>query len=689
MKKHSVLQSIVAAWCAVVIVLCGAACGTQSDGANSAEARKTPMPELTAAYLDEHYEGYRTDFYEAVNKEAFASREISDDELGYDHFSDLQNDVTSRMHDLASDAAKDAAESDDLDVRTVGTLWATGMDKEGRNAGGFGVVQQYIDDVDAAKSIQDLMGVAAEFGREYGLYSFLGVSVGVDAADSARKVHGLLQTDTGLTREEWYADAEETQQRVGYFKDLLGELWQQAGASPEEATRKVDAVTAAMKDLAKDSLTLAEQYDSEKTYNVYKVADLEKMFRNVVPFDRFCEAYDLEPSDDIVISEVQLVTATIDFLETADLQLTKDYIKTVLFNDIRGFGTYDAYEKSSENFHERMGMPQGDRLEADLLDTLNDYAPFECGRLYADKYYDPAVEEDIQTMVDDIVEVYERRIGNLDWMGEETKAAALKKLSTIDARIGVPDKWPQAQYNQELSLKMPEEGGLFIDNMMEIWKVRQDLDFSTVDEPVDKTQWDESPLNVNAYYDPTTNSIILMAAILDGEFYSADASEEKNLGGIGSVIAHEITHAFDVSGSQYDENGNFRDWWSEEDGQKFDELSQKVSEYYSGQEIRGIGINGEQTLMENIADLGAVSCISDVAKNKKLDLKHVYLAYGQLWMEQMRDEWSAELLATDTHSPGKIRVNAVLSAIDDFYDAFDIAETDGMYVAPADRPRIW
>ena len=238
-------------------------------------------------------------------------------------------------------------------------------------------------------------------------------------------------------------------------------------------------------------------------------------------------------------------------------------------------------------------------------------------------------------------------------------------------------------------MKRPEEGGLYVDNLMEIAHVQMEQVFQTKDEPVDKSEWLVYPQEVNAYYDTSTNSITILAGILQEPFYDPDAEPEENLGKIGAVIGHEITHAFDSAGAQYDAEGNIRNWWTDEDLEYFQELSQKVTDYYDGMEIAGLEVNGEQTVTENIADLGGLSCVLEIAEQNGYDLKTVMESWASLWAEELRPEALSNQIATDVHSPGKIRVNAVLSAMDQFYDVCGIEEGDGMYYPPEERPGIW
>ena len=247
----------------------------------------------------------------------------------------------------------------------------------------------------------------------------------------------------------------------------------------------------------------------------------------------------------------------------------------------------------------------------------------------------------------------------MDWMSEETRAEAIKKLDTLDVQIGMPEVWPQDLH--PISLTRPEDGGLYVENHLAYQKADIDYNFSSKDEPVNKALWVMTPQSVNAYYSPDSNSITFLAGILQDPFYSPEASDAENLGRIGMVVAHEITHAFDDNGSQYDENGNIRNWWTDEDREKFLELSGKVVDYYGAMEVQGIPVNGTQTLSENIADLGAVSCITEIAENEGYDLKEMYTAYAGLWAQKIRDEALAANMAVNTHAQPKIRVNAVLS----------------------------
>ena len=333
------------------------------------------------------------------------------------------------------------------------------------------------------------------------------------------------------------------------------------------------------------------------------------------------------------------------------------------------------------------GIEKKKDFERTVSETVQEKLGFQCGRVFCETYFNEDAKQDVASIIRQIIDVYDNRLAHMEWMTESTRQEARKKLKAITVKVGYPDQWPQDKYS--LVLKSPDEGGVYIDNIMEILKASQDYSFKTRHDPVDRNEWGMTPQTVNAYYNPGNNEIVFPAGILQAPFYDPEAEPVANLGGIGAVIGHEITHAFDTSGSQYDEKGNLRDWWTAQDKQHFRELAQKVIDYYDTMEVNGIQVNGTLSVTENIADLGGVSCITEIAKEKGYDLKELYHAYGVIWATKYRDEYLSYIMTNDTHSPGITRVNAVLSAIGDFYTAFGVREGDGMYRRPEDRPHIW
>ena len=440
-----------------------------------------------------------------------------------------------------------------------------------------------------------------------------------------------------------------------------------------------------MKTLAKKALAQSELYDPEKTYNVCTVSELENLFSGNISAEMIEEIYGVNGDDRVIVSELEKTKLMGSLLTEDNLPLLKEYVKLCAQKDLCSYMDMDSWNAAAEYDLAASGMEESRPFEEMLITDIQGLLGFECGRIYCENYYSEETTEDVGRIIEQVIETFNRRIDALDWMSDATKKEAKNKLAELDVRVGHPDSWPQDRY--ELILEAPEDGGLYIDNYLRAAKAASDYSFETKDEPADRSLWPDTPQTVNAYYDSQNNSINILAGILQAPFYDPDASAEENLGGIGTVIGHEITHAFDTSGAQFDENGNLRDWWTAEDKEKFRALADEVISYYDGMEVDGKSVSGEQTVTENIADLGGVSCITEIAESEGYDLKKIYEAYANIWASKEREEYLAMLMAVDVHSPSKIRVNAVLSAQQEFRDLYDIEEGDGMYQEK--MPEIW
>ena len=316
------------------------------------------------------------------------------------------------------------------------------------------------------------------------------------------------------------------------------------------------------------------------------------------------------------------------------------------------------------------------------------------GQLYVDKHYQEASRARMETMIANLVEAYRQSISELDWMTGETRQQALLKLSRFNPKIGYPENW--RDYSS-----MEIVAGDLVGNIKSAASFEYLRNVDKLDRPVDKSEWFLTPQTVNAYYNPQWNEIVFPAAILQPPFFNVEADDAANYGAIGSVIGHEIGHGFDDQGRKFDGEGNLRDWWTEEDTERFEQRKNHLAAQYSGYEvIDGLTINGEFTSGENIGDLGGVGI---AYKAYKLSLEgaeapeidgfsgdqRFFLGYAQVWRAKARDEEVKRRLTIDPHSPPKFRVNGVAVNLEAFYDAFDVQAGDGMYLAPEERVKIW
>ena len=291
-------------------------------------------------------------------------------------------------------------------------------------------------------------------------------------------------------------------------------------------------------------------------------------------------------------------------------------------------------------------------------------------------------------MVSEIIDNFKNRLDKNEWMSDETKKHAKSKLKNITVKVGYPNEWNDYS---SVDIRSYEDGGSLVENIINIYMDQSNRQFSKLNNPVDKGEWSMAAFTVNAYYNPLNNEIVFPAAILQEPFYSQNYSKEKNLGGIGAVIGHELTHAFDNTGAKFNEEGMLENWWTKSDYEEFTKRSQKVINYYSNIEVGdGQHVNGFLTVGENISDLGGVACVLDIAKkSENPNFKELFENYATIWREISTKELKDYLLKNDPHSPKKIRVNGVLSQFEEFYETYDVEKGDKMYIKPEDRLVIW
>ena len=330
-----------------------------------------------------------------------------------------------------------------------------------------------------------------------------------------------------------------------------------------------------------------------------------------------------------------------------------------------------------------------------VIGTVSGLLAEPVGQLYVEQYFPAEAKERMLTMISNLKTSLGERISNVTWMSQETKQKALEKLEAIIVKVGYPDKW------RDYSGLTIEKDSYYA-NVMRATKFENEYQLSKIGKPVDPSEWLMSPQTVNAYYNPTTNEICFPAAILQPPFFDMNADDAVNYGAIGVVIGHEMTHGFDDHGRQYDKLGNVNDWWTEEDSKNFVNQAQVLVEHFNKIEVLpGLFANGQFTLGENIADNGGLNTSFVALQHAKeqgtvteeMDgftaNQRFFIAYANVWANNIRDEEISRRTMTDPHSLGKWRVNGTLPHIDAFIEAFNIKPGDKMYIAPEERARIW
>ena len=626
----------------------------------------------------------RDDFYNTVNKEELDNSVLAPGEMAAGGFNDLNNVVNSRVGAIIQEIVSGGPYEKGTKEQKIADFYQNIIDVEGRNAQGIAPIQKYLDAFRAASTMDELYQASLTLKQETGMSLLVDFSMGIDDKNSTQYIMCYSGMAPSLTK-DMYAQG-------GALKDAytnyISKLLVLGGETPEEAASQAEAFYAFEAVLAQNQMEQQDYSNVDKVYNVYTPAQLQEIFSQV-DIEKTIRDGGFTVPDKIIVPDVQLMQAYSSYFTQDNIELLKTVAKIRVLSNMGG-ALSTAFDTAAEEFQRVLYGVEGGKTQEEyaLLQVQNVMTDY-LGELYVERYFSEEAKQDVENMVKEFISIFASRIQKLDWMSEATKKMAVKKLDAMTVKVGYPDQWDS--FIDAVDVKSKEEGGSFFENICAMSREQLKQGVALQGEEVDKSMWMLSAYTVNAYYNPTANEIVFPAGILQAPFYDYNAKREENLGGIGTVIAHEITHAFDNNGAKFDENGNATDWWTPEDYQKFQELCQNVVDYYEGAETApGIATNGALTLSENIADIGGMACaLEAVSKLSKPDYNAFFHNYAKIWMMTTTREYQEMLSQMDVHSPNKVRVNRVVSCFDEFYQTYGITQADGMYVPPAARVKIW
>ena len=629
---------------------------------------------------------YQDDFYEYVNQDLLDQINLQATDAHWDWFGELNAIVSEEMDQIIEELANDGQTyPKGSSEQKIKDMYECVSNMENRNQTGLGPLQPHIDTIRNAANIAEYVDALARLSEEFGFSSIVGgYGIRQDRADSSEYAVYMMYADTLIGKE--YIENEESGEYVDLYFKYVNDMLMEYGMSAEEAAASTQSIERLLRDICASTLRTEQLYDPNITYNVYTEEELQQLYTNVdVP--AMLETLRIKGQDKYIVMDVEQAKKINSLLVEENLQALKDYSTFVLLNDTAEYTTANFAKLIDDMDNAMYGITQSWEDELIWKRLTQDMLPWDFGTIYVKEHFSAEDKEAVEEMIEQILDEYEVIIRKQEWMSEATKEKAVKKLETMQIKIGYPDQWPAAL--DMMQVTPISEGGSLLSNWLVSMQVMMEDSLNKLGTKVDKAEWDVTPQTINALYSPSNNEIIFPAAILQAPFYDSGNSSGANLGGIGFVIAHEISHAFDSSGALYDENGNYDVWWTEEELAEYDRMSQSIVDYYSNYEMMGMKVNGEQTLMENIADLGAMTCITSIIGDDPYALDDAFTQMTFNWAAEDTASFMMYMLNTDTHAPDKIRVNAVLSSCDAFYEIYDIKETDGMYVAPEDRVGIW
>ena len=642
-------------------------------------------------YFDQNVKG-NDDFYQHVNGGWLKNTEIPADKSRWGTFDILHEESLKQLHDIVDELSKQQLVEGSSEQK-VASLYANFMDEKSIEALGIQPIQAEITNVDALKSKKDIAQLAAHFSR-IGVTSPFDVGIDQDMKNSTEMVAMLGQSGLGLPDRDYYLknDAKFKKIRSQYLKYIEKTL---SLAGDKQAAQHAQGILKLETQIAKIQWSNVQNRDVTKLYNIYKMQDLAKLSPKI-DWQTYLEKQELSDK----IKTIQVIQPSYfkglsPIVDNTSLEVWKAYFKFHLVSDFSSLlsqafvdNSFDFYSKQLREIKEQ--KPRWKRGVQLVEGTLGE----SLGQIYVKKYFSAEKKQRMEVLVQNLMKAYSQSIDKLDWMSPTTKVQAQKKLASFAVKIGYPNKW--RDYSA-LEIKNND----LIGNVIRSREFEHQYALNKLGKPVDRDEWGMTPQTINAYYNASLNEIVFPAAILQPPFFDMDADDAVNYGAIGAIIGHEISHGFDDQGSQFDELGNMKNWWTAEDHRKFKEKTNTlVAQYNAYEPIKGYHVNGELTLGENIADNSGLA-IAYKAYQLSLNGKaapvldnltgeqRFYIGWAQAWRSKITDAMQVEFLKRDPHSPDKVRGNATLLNQAPFYDAFHIQQGDKMYLPTNKRVTIW
>ncbi len=595
------------------------------------------------------------------------------------------------LHDLLEEAAAADEPSDDT-TAMVGDYVAAGMDVDAIEAAGVEPLRGLLDRIDAVESADDVPAVVAELHR-FGVPGPFEVGVQPDFDRTDRYLVYLGQAGLGLPERDYYLrDDDQSRALLQAYTQHVATQLANLGTDEEEAASAARAIVDLETRLAESSYTAEQMRDLDLVLNRVDADQLDELMPTfglrahlarlgVSPATVGIDNLGFFPVVDALVLDTPVATL-------------RQYLRWHL---VRAYASAlpAPFEDADFAFYRRtLGGQQEPRERwKRILGAASEDIGEQVARLYVDAAFPPEAKARAVEMVDELVEAMERSIRAVDWMTDDTRSAALTKVSTFTAKIGYPDRW--RDYS---GLEITPE--VHVANRMRAAAFDLQRRLDRLDDPVDADEWEMPAHLVNAYYNPLRNEIVFPAGILQPPMFWADGDDAGNYGGIGTVIGHEITHGFDDNGSKFDEQGRFRMWWTDDDRTEFDrraaDLVGQVDAYPLGEDV---SVNGRLTLGENIADLGGLAIAFDAwrhaggEQDPDVDgytpAQRFFLAHAGIWRMNYTDEYLRLLLNVDVHAPSQVRVNGPVSNLEAFADAFDLPTEAPLRRPGDDRVQIW
>lgn len=637
-----------------------------------------------------------TDFYQYACGGWIKNNPLKPEYSSYGSFDVVVEENQKRIRELIEDLASKPQERGSLGQK-IGDLYALRMDSVRQNKEGVKPVLADMERVAKVKTTEELMTLLNQMNTEGVAFGELwGYYVGADMMVSTQNLLELSQGGYSIERDYYVKDDEANKKILEAYKKHVVKMFQLVGETADAAQQKMENVLKVEMRMAKAGRDNVALRDPASNYHKMSFADFQKDYEGF-DWKTYFDMQGMTDIDSLSVGQPEAVKEALAVLKDTPVEVLKDFFLWQILDSSGGILGDKVYEEVFD-FEGRIltGAKEPRPRWKRSVSAVNGILGEAVGQMYVEKYFPPANKARMEELIKNLQTALGERIDAQEWMSESTKKAAHEKLDAFYVKVGYPDKW--RDYSK---MNIDPQKSLY-ENMKEVAKwAHADMLARKWKKPVDRDEWHMTPQTVNAYYNPTTNEICFPAGILQYPFFDMEADDAFNYGAIGVVIGHEMSHGFDDQGRQFDKDGNFRDWWADGDGDKYNKRAQVIKDFFSAIKVLpDLNANGDLCCGENLGDHGglkfAYAAFKNATKDHPLPVKdgftpeqRFFLAYAGVWAENITEEAIRNQTTADPHSLGKWRVNGALPLIDAWYDAFGITESDPMFVPKEKRVKIW
>ncbi len=631
-------------------------------------------------------------FFRYVNGKWYDTVKIADDQVGIGSYSFLNIPQQQLLLHILDSVSKEQHTPGSIDQK-VGDFFASGMDTATIEQRGYTPVQPILTRIDRISDVHGLLQFVAD-ETESGDYSLIGFGVAPDNKNSSINIAHAVQAGIGLPDRDYYFKTDSSTLKIQEaYKKYIGTLFQLTGIDPATAAKQAGIAFGLEKQLAASHKTNIERRDVNANYNKKAVSDINKA-EPTIGWVAVLDSLGAR-TDSIDVAQPAYYEKLNMLLTSVPISQWKVYLKsTTLQSYANDLST--PFVNAEFEFNKVLSGQAEKKPRAKVMTENVDHLLGQAlGQLYVKRYFNEDAKLRVLDLVNNLQKAFENRINHLDWMSDSTKVKAKEKLHAITKKIGYPEKW--REYGD-----VQIDKGRYFENILSLNRNQFLYALAKLNKPVDRTEWQTTPSTVTAYYNPSNNEIVFPAGILQYPYFDFLADDAINYGGIGMVIGHEMTHAFDDQGAQFDKDGNVKNWWTKEDYQKFKEKTKRVIDLYSSFVVLDtVHLKGALTVGENAADNGGLAIAYDAFKmtsegmdtTTKMDGltsdQRFFYSIARIWRVKTRDAYMRMYVNTNPHSPAMWRVNGPLMSREPFYKAFNVQPGDKNYLPVDQRIKIW